>query len=249
VMCMSQSTALVGLGLPMVAMGIPIFDTLFVMMRRFLERRSIFAPDQSHLHHHLLALGLRHRHAVLAIYGVTLLITGAAVPMIFLDDFRSLLVFGGVLTLIVLLFRAVGVVRLREILAGLQEKHARASRQRHERQTFEHLQLRFRQAHDAGQAWAAVCEASHRMGFAWVRLRAWGPDGWITEEAFPCPPLPPDPTCTVTMTIPLAHNGTGARRQLEIAMDGVGTIESAGRRATFFGRLIDESAVPAILSS
>ncbi|HEW78408.1 MAG TPA: undecaprenyl/decaprenyl-phosphate alpha-N-acetylglucosaminyl 1-phosphate transferase, partial [Phycisphaerales bacterium] len=61
VMCATKSHAIVGLTLPIIALGIPILDTLFSMLRRFLERRSIFSPDRSHFHHRLLALGLHQR--------------------------------------------------------------------------------------------------------------------------------------------------------------------------------------------
>ena len=77
VMCVSKSSALVGLTLPALALGIPIFDTLFSMLRRFLERRSLFAPDGSHFHHQLLRLGLNQRRAVIIIYAVTLVAAGS----------------------------------------------------------------------------------------------------------------------------------------------------------------------------
>jgi UDP-GlcNAc:undecaprenyl-phosphate GlcNAc-1-phosphate transferase len=38
VLCFSKSSALVGLALPVAALGVPIFDTLFSMLRRFVER-------------------------------------------------------------------------------------------------------------------------------------------------------------------------------------------------------------------
>ncbi|MHC4539472.1 MAG: MraY family glycosyltransferase, partial [Planctomycetota bacterium] len=65
VLCSMKSPVLVGLALPVLALGVPIFDTLFSMLRRFLERRSIFAPDRSHFHHKLIDLGLTQRHVVL----------------------------------------------------------------------------------------------------------------------------------------------------------------------------------------
>ena len=60
VACASKSTTIVGLGLPVLALGVPIFDTLFSMLRRVLERRSLFAPDSKHIHHRLMDLSLIH---------------------------------------------------------------------------------------------------------------------------------------------------------------------------------------------
>ena len=89
VMCVSKSAALVGLALPALALGIPIFDTLFSMLRRFLERRSLFAPDRSHFHHRLLELGLNQRRAVMVIYVATLLAAGLGLFMMIGDSVSS----------------------------------------------------------------------------------------------------------------------------------------------------------------
>ena len=76
----SQKTSTtVALLVPCVALGVPIFDTLFSMVRRFLERRPIFSPDRGHIHHRLLDMGLTHRRAVLTIYSVSALLSVAAI--------------------------------------------------------------------------------------------------------------------------------------------------------------------------
>jgi len=74
-----KASTTVSLLVPMVALGVPIFDTLFAMVRRWLERRPLFSPDRGHIHHRLLDMGITHRRAVLIIYGVSVLLTIAAV--------------------------------------------------------------------------------------------------------------------------------------------------------------------------
>jgi UDP-GlcNAc:undecaprenyl-phosphate/decaprenyl-phosphate GlcNAc-1-phosphate transferase len=54
--------------LPLLLLGLPIMDTLAVMLTRIRAGRSPFAADRTHLHHRLLALGFAHREAVLLIY-------------------------------------------------------------------------------------------------------------------------------------------------------------------------------------
>jgi len=55
----SQKTATaVALAIPIIALGIPIFDTLLALIRRILRGRHPFQADRDHLHHRLLALGL-----------------------------------------------------------------------------------------------------------------------------------------------------------------------------------------------
>lgn len=74
-----KSSTTVALLTPIAAMGIPIMDTLFSMVRRFLERRSLFSPDKGHIHHKLLSLGLDQRKVVLILYmGTVALILAAS---------------------------------------------------------------------------------------------------------------------------------------------------------------------------
>ena len=241
VMCVSKSRALAGLALPVLALGIPIFDTLFSMLRRFLERRSLFAPDRSHFHHKLLDRGFSQRRVVLSIYVATLAVAGGGLGMLVVDNMFSLLLFGGLLVCLVLLFHFVGAIRIREILLRLQEKRTLSNLKRREREAFEHLQLMFRQTRDADEAWQAVCEAAYRMEFAWVALRNSYSDGRVEEELWRYPDVDPDLSRIVTVTIPLSNGNGCASRQFEIAIQANGSIESASRRAVFFGRLIDEN--------
>ncbi len=74
-----KTSTAVAILVPVLALGVPIFDTLFTMLRRFLERRPIFSPDRGHIHHRLLDMGITHRRAVLLLYGVSLVLTTAAI--------------------------------------------------------------------------------------------------------------------------------------------------------------------------
>jgi UDP-GlcNAc:undecaprenyl-phosphate GlcNAc-1-phosphate transferase len=244
IMCVSKSATLVGLALPALTLGIPIFDTLFSMLRRFLERRSMFAPDRGHFHHRLLDLGLHQRYAVVLIYVATLVAAGFGLVMIVHNDTSSLVVFGTALLLILLMFRLVGVIRLRDAMTRLQEKYRSASEQRAERKQFEYMQLRLRQVHDPSQWRAAICEAAGRMEFAWVSCKTTYDDGRVEDEVWRAPEGRPDLSSVVTMTIPLHKSGSVATRQFEIAICVNGSMEAVGRRASLFGRLMDEFPPP-----
>ena len=60
----------VSTALPLLLLGIPILDTLQVMVRRLAAGRSPFSADKRHLHHQLLALGLHHAEAVAVLYAL-----------------------------------------------------------------------------------------------------------------------------------------------------------------------------------
>jgi len=46
--------------------ALPVYDTIFVMLRRLFKRRSPFKPDKTHLHHLFLAQKLSHTQVLMA---------------------------------------------------------------------------------------------------------------------------------------------------------------------------------------
>lgn len=54
--------------LPLLLLGLPILDTLWVVALRLASGRSPFSPDRRHIHHQLLDLGFRQYEAVSLIY-------------------------------------------------------------------------------------------------------------------------------------------------------------------------------------
>jgi UDP-GlcNAc:undecaprenyl-phosphate GlcNAc-1-phosphate transferase len=56
---------------PILILGVPIFDTAFVIARRFWQGKPIYQADKSHLHHRLLARGFTQRQTVLILYLVS----------------------------------------------------------------------------------------------------------------------------------------------------------------------------------
>ncbi len=56
--------------LPLLLVGLPVFDTLMVIIVRLIKKQSPFTADRNHLHHRLLDRGLKHYQSVLVIYVV-----------------------------------------------------------------------------------------------------------------------------------------------------------------------------------
>jgi UDP-GlcNAc:undecaprenyl-phosphate GlcNAc-1-phosphate transferase len=54
--------------IPLIALGLPVFDTVLSSMRRFVTGKRIFGPDKEHVHHRLLSLGMNTRRTVLLMY-------------------------------------------------------------------------------------------------------------------------------------------------------------------------------------
>jgi UDP-GlcNAc:undecaprenyl-phosphate/decaprenyl-phosphate GlcNAc-1-phosphate transferase len=55
---------------PLLIIGVPLSDTFFAIVRRWINKKPIFAPDKGHLHHCLRELGFSHRRTVLIIYAI-----------------------------------------------------------------------------------------------------------------------------------------------------------------------------------
>lgn len=75
------SPAIVGL-----LLGLPILDTLMVMIQRKLEGRSMFSPDKSHIHHKFLRLGFHHYETVSIVYLIQALMVGGAILLRYQGD-------------------------------------------------------------------------------------------------------------------------------------------------------------------
>ena len=62
------------IALPMLVLGLPIFDVIWAIIRRMIKGKSIkaiFKADKGHLHHRLLARGFSQKQAVLVMYAMS----------------------------------------------------------------------------------------------------------------------------------------------------------------------------------
>ena len=76
-----KSVATIALIVPIFALGLPILDTTFAIVRRFRGGVPIFKPDKGHLHHRLLSVGFTQRQAVLLMYVISALFGLSAIAL------------------------------------------------------------------------------------------------------------------------------------------------------------------------
>lgn len=97
-----KSATLIAILAPILALGLPILDTVLVVTRRALriqtETRArgfrarvrvahgLFQADREHIHHNLLELGLSHRKSVITLYIAAAVFCAAAFALITLHD-------------------------------------------------------------------------------------------------------------------------------------------------------------------
>ena len=65
-----KSTTAFAIAVPIVALGLPLLDTVISVVRRFLSGKPILTGDRRHIHHILMARGLTPKHVVILLYGV-----------------------------------------------------------------------------------------------------------------------------------------------------------------------------------
>ncbi len=66
-----KSVATIAIIVPIIILGVPIFDTTFAIFRRLLSGRSIMSADKGHLHHRLLGRGYSQKKTVLILYAIS----------------------------------------------------------------------------------------------------------------------------------------------------------------------------------
>ena len=104
--------------IPVMVLGLPAFDVIFVMLKRFFVRHQygykgrlsqIFVGDQNHMHHLLLSMGLSKKSTVLILYAITLLTSGIALYFYFYN--RELYAKENIIYALICVFAIIFVVR------------------------------------------------------------------------------------------------------------------------------------------
>jgi UDP-GlcNAc:undecaprenyl-phosphate GlcNAc-1-phosphate transferase len=80
--------------LALLMIGLPLLDTLSVMVQRMAQGRSPFSPDRCHIHHKLLEAGFFHHEAVLIIYTLQAIMVSLAYLLQWQSDGVILVVYG-----------------------------------------------------------------------------------------------------------------------------------------------------------
>jgi UDP-GlcNAc:undecaprenyl-phosphate/decaprenyl-phosphate GlcNAc-1-phosphate transferase len=75
--------------IPLLALGVPLFDAVLSPIRRFILGKDMFRPDKEHVHHRLVDMGLTAQKAVWLIYGISFCLCLIALAMINIRDERA----------------------------------------------------------------------------------------------------------------------------------------------------------------
>ena len=241
VVCVAKASTLVGIAVPALALGVPLLDTAFTVIRRgILDRRSIFAAERGHIHHRLLDMGLNQRRAVAVLYGATLLAAGLGAAMLVIRDLGTVVLLVIVLALLFCLFQLVGAARLKETFTAIKRNSVIARLAKEERQWFEDAQLHLHEAKSFNGLWNAACSIADKMGFERLALSQSMDATTNRTLVWRRSSQGATPREIITISVPLRNGSPEASVWIEAGLRADDSLETAGRRVMLFGRLVDE---------
>ena len=94
--------AIISFAVPVLILGLPIFDTVFAIIRRIAKKKPIMSPDRGHLHHRLIDMGFSQKQTVGILYTLTSLLCLTAVVMALKDALRGLILVFAVLFVLII---------------------------------------------------------------------------------------------------------------------------------------------------
>jgi UDP-GlcNAc:undecaprenyl-phosphate GlcNAc-1-phosphate transferase len=172
-----KSEATVALLIPVIALGLPIFDTALSIVRRWLRRLPISAADRQHVHHILLSMGLSHQRAVLVLYGACVVLGGAAVLVAVGRNETTFMVVGALGIIAFVCVRVFGCLRFGALWGRLSEDRDRSHRSAEAKVAVENAGRRMQAAADIEAMWAACSDAFKSLELDHATFRLNGHEG------------------------------------------------------------------------
>ncbi len=159
--------------IPLIALGVPMFDTLLSPLRRFVRGKKIFAPDNGHFHHRLLSRGMSIKNVVWFIYGLTGILCILAIVMVNLRDERAgffLIILG---TGAILFVRKLGYFEYvaTDKVYGWFKDMADMTALTRQRRSFLSLQIDMSKPANFEHLWDTFCQAAKMLEFNFVEVQ------------------------------------------------------------------------------
>lgn len=105
-----KSVATIAVIVPLIILGLPIFDTTCAIFRRFLNGKSIAEADKGHLHHKLLERGYSQQKTVLILYGISVVFSLIAILVSKVNSQRAVIFSLSVFIVAIILAAKMGLI-------------------------------------------------------------------------------------------------------------------------------------------
>jgi UDP-GlcNAc:undecaprenyl-phosphate GlcNAc-1-phosphate transferase len=99
--------------IPILILAVPIFDTIFAIIRRLVAGKSPFEADRMHLHHRIMDSGIGHKQTTCIIYGISLVLSIVAILSMNLGGNVVPIVFGLTAVVFFLFLWKLGLIKIK----------------------------------------------------------------------------------------------------------------------------------------
>lgn len=99
---MFKSYTLITFIIPVLILGLPLFDTSFAIIRRLIRHQPIMQADRGHLHHRLIDMGFNQKQTVSVLYTISALLGLSAIIMEGYDSLTGVLLLISVIVFVLL---------------------------------------------------------------------------------------------------------------------------------------------------
>ncbi|MES2597891.1 MAG: MraY family glycosyltransferase [Verrucomicrobiota bacterium] len=150
-----------------IALGVPILDTFFAILRRSIRGVPIFSADAEHIHHRLILLGYSKGRALVAMYSVCLVLSLVGISIL-LTKGVALPVAGAVLFLL-----AIGAARYLGYVKSWSRLRQQMSEALERRKRMEHIRVHARVLEFDVEKCGSLEEFSELLGhrFRWIGFK------------------------------------------------------------------------------
>jgi UDP-GlcNAc:undecaprenyl-phosphate GlcNAc-1-phosphate transferase len=204
--------------IPLVGLGVPLFDTILSPIRRFIMGSDLFNPDKSHIHHRFIEMGFSTQKAVWIIYGISVALCTFSLLLVNLHDAEA-----GLFLILLAVASVVGIRKLHyfdyitseKIFGWLKDLTDEAGIKR-DRRTFLSMQMQVAASRNLYQLWGRVIQTAEKIHLSGVSLELY-PDAFggnqfpsftwengVREKREPRE----DGNRSLRMEVPIVSNGT-----------------------------------------
>ncbi len=217
-----KSTITFALVIPVVALGLPLADMLYAILRRWYRGMPVGQGDKEHIHHKLLDMGFSHGRAVLLLYGVNVLLMGVAGFLLYTRNSGAAYVLVVLGIGLVVGLRVLGYLRFSRIARDVAESWRESRRAKYAAFRVRMLERVFEEEQTQEARWAAAVELFRDLGFSKAALTLAGQDTpaheWTSGEIGAA-----SPGRSVVLSVPVVgENGDEARLFLSCPGGGGG---------------------------
>jgi len=216
--------------IPLLALGVPLFDAILAPIRRFIVGEKMFHPDKSHIHHRLVEMGASTRNVVWLFYLITIGLCLVAVAVVNIRDERA--------GLFLILLGAAAVFFVRKLgyfeyfasdkLYGWFKDVTDEAGLTNERRSFLNLQIELSNSKNSEELWHNITKALDRLlfdraeielnnGFSPEKIEQKDCFSWSRNEECKCEEG--DEGCLLKLDLPLIDNGMKNFGNLKLIKD------------------------------